>query len=264
LKKGFEGTVLLNISIDENGIVTNVEIVDGIHPVLDAIAIGSASQLLFAPALENGVPVPVIIQYQYTFDIKHILQSYQSTFNFTGTVTEKGTDMPLHNIPVKCTFLDTTADTDLSIPFTHYIKQIAQIPGQGYADGKLITHTDSLGRFKFSLLPVCSLKICINFLQHDLFLASESILSGEVTNVSYAIAANKAEGSGSEYEIIVSGKKSAHERLSLCRKIKYGFCVFNFNASPPSPLHQWRGEQRGEENSGFAGLVSWKKNSGMV
>lgn len=63
---GFEGTVILKLTIDENGKVVEARIVRGIHPELDAAAKAAAKRFVFRPGRSNGEPV-VTTNYVYRY-----------------------------------------------------------------------------------------------------------------------------------------------------------------------------------------------------
>ena len=144
LKKGIGGAVLLDIYIDNKGRVEEVEVIQEVHPDLDSIARHSALQFLFSPAKQEGKPIPVVIRFQYTFDLSDILRNLECTPNFTGRVTDAETEKPFRNFPVVCYFIDSTSDTALSIPFDRYIRLISLVKGHYYIDGKLYEDWDDI------------------------------------------------------------------------------------------------------------------------
>ncbi|MCE9575667.1 MAG: energy transducer TonB [Deltaproteobacteria bacterium] len=54
---GVEGRLVLNISIDANGAVTNVAVASSVDPALDAAAIAAVKQWRFKPSTRCGKPV---------------------------------------------------------------------------------------------------------------------------------------------------------------------------------------------------------------
>lgn len=223
LKKGIEGRVLLDIYIDDKGRVEEVEVIQGAYPTLDSIARQSAFQFLFSPAKQEDRPIPVVIRFQYTFDLSNILHNIECSPNFIGSVIDAETEKPFRNFPVVCDFIDTASDTALSISFERYIRLISLVKGHYYIDGKLITRTDSLGYFQFFLLPACSLKVRVNPLSHKMLIAKEVIKPGEFTRSVYKLTAFTDAVMESGYEITVYGKKSTHERINVVEEeLRYG------------------------------------------
>lgn len=56
-KRGQEGTVMLRLSIDELGILQNVEVVEATDPVFIDAAVASVKKSFFIPAKSNHRPV---------------------------------------------------------------------------------------------------------------------------------------------------------------------------------------------------------------
>jgi periplasmic protein TonB len=53
-----QGPVVLEVTIDENGNVSNVTLVKG-HPLLNQAAIEAVSRWAYSPTILNGEPIPV-------------------------------------------------------------------------------------------------------------------------------------------------------------------------------------------------------------
>ena len=54
-----QGVVLLQVTVDETGNVTDLKIIRG-HPLLNQAAVDAVKQWKYSPTLLNGEPVPVI------------------------------------------------------------------------------------------------------------------------------------------------------------------------------------------------------------
>jgi protein TonB len=65
-----EGTVFLELWIDEEGNVRNVVLVKSMHPAYDKVAIEGARKLKFSPAIQRDKPVAV----RYSFPVKFTLR----------------------------------------------------------------------------------------------------------------------------------------------------------------------------------------------
>jgi periplasmic protein TonB len=64
---GIEGRVVLELTIDGSGKVTDARVVKSLRAELDAAALVAARQMIFAPATVNGTPVKVKIPYTFAF-----------------------------------------------------------------------------------------------------------------------------------------------------------------------------------------------------
>ena len=67
LEEGREASVVLEITIDARGRVSDVNVFESADPEFDAAAIAAARQFEFVPAEFDGVPGPIRIHYKYDF-----------------------------------------------------------------------------------------------------------------------------------------------------------------------------------------------------
>ncbi len=69
--QGVEGNVVVRVTIDEDGRVTNVRVVKGSgYDALDASARNAASRERFTPAMRNGEPIAYTLKYTYRFRVR--------------------------------------------------------------------------------------------------------------------------------------------------------------------------------------------------
>jgi iron complex outermembrane receptor protein len=64
---GVAGAARLSLTIDESGDVSGAQLLSAPHPALGRAALAAVAQLRFAPALEDGVPVAVSLDFTYNF-----------------------------------------------------------------------------------------------------------------------------------------------------------------------------------------------------
>lgn len=76
----FNGVVLLNLVVDQDGLPQNVHVLRGVGMGLDEKAVEAVKQYKFKPAMEDGNPVPVALNVEVNFQIfdKLPAQSQQS------------------------------------------------------------------------------------------------------------------------------------------------------------------------------------------
>ena len=67
---GIEGTVSLELLVNETGKVDSVHVLKGIHPALDSSAASAAKNFTFSPAQAGGDSIAVLLQYDYHFNSK--------------------------------------------------------------------------------------------------------------------------------------------------------------------------------------------------
>jgi protein TonB len=69
-KAKFMGVVTVNIIVDQNGIPQNAHVVQGVGMGLDEAVLQAILQYRFRPAMEDGKPVAVQLNYQVAFQIE--------------------------------------------------------------------------------------------------------------------------------------------------------------------------------------------------
>ncbi|MFC1627516.1 TonB family protein [Gemmatimonadota bacterium] len=70
LQDGSEGKVILNIVVDEKGVVTEAKVITADPPgVFDEAAIEAMKQWVFEPAEQAGVPIKVRLAYPIVFSL---------------------------------------------------------------------------------------------------------------------------------------------------------------------------------------------------
>ncbi|MFH1843657.1 MAG: energy transducer TonB [bacterium] len=67
--EGVAGTTVLNVLVDVDGSVSEVKVVQSLHPVLDEEAAESMYRSFFAPAIKNGVPFVAWITIPVVFEV---------------------------------------------------------------------------------------------------------------------------------------------------------------------------------------------------
>ena len=60
-RAGIQGTVYVRAFVDEQGNVNKTEIVNGVHPALDEVAVKAVKETKFKPGMQQGKPIKVIV-----------------------------------------------------------------------------------------------------------------------------------------------------------------------------------------------------------
>lgn len=207
VKKGIEGTVLLDIVVNDSGRVDSVAVVKGINPTLDSSAAKAAVKFTFSPAMAGGKPVPVLLQYAYHFTLAEIVTKIEEFVNLKGRILERGTRAPVANATIMVTFPDTLSDTSLSLPFSAYLKKIGSFEGQYLSSGSILTTTDSAGNFAFKSLPACTVTVKSVIPDFEVLFDRLKLRHGEATDVIYRLQ----RISYGDNEIVVYGKAEKKE-----------------------------------------------------
>ncbi|MGD9202640.1 MAG: TonB family protein, partial [Chitinispirillia bacterium] len=207
-RQGIEGSVLLDMIIDESGKVENVSIARGIHPTLDTLALKASENYIFTPAIdEDSSNIPVLIQYEILFSLQDVIIDIDEFVNLSGRIIERGTRKPIKEAKVILKPIKFLPDTALPVPAYVYFQRIGKIKGQYIEKNSIITTTDSNGIFSFYNIPSCSLQISVISLDYDLFKVSTVINFNK--NKNHNIYLRKAIPNG--YEVQVYGKKDKKE-----------------------------------------------------
>jgi TonB family protein len=207
LRAGVEGVVVLDLVINTQGTVDSVAVVDGVTPAMDAAAVAAARGFRFTPAVAGGEPVPVILQYEYSFSLREQAQRIGEYVNFAGSLREKGTRRPITEALVVVAFPDTAANRTLTVPWSAYLARLGEFGGQFQEDGRIITYTDSLGRFAFKSLPAGPVEVSFPNAGYEAARYTENLGAGERLEVEYWIERTSYD----EYELVVYGKSERKE-----------------------------------------------------
>lgn len=158
------GDVVLLVTIDETGTVTEATVVQPVHPLLDEAALVAGYQLRFEPARMNDAPVPVQIQYRYGFtyveetvEVAAPVDEEKPTGILEGQLFQRGTVDPLPGVRVLLRALERE------------------------------TFSDAEGRFRFEELPTGPLIISIEDEVYGDIEDEEIIEAGQSVQVTYRL-----------------------------------------------------------------------------
>ena len=93
------------------------------------------------------------------FSIHEEAQRIGPRVNFSGTLRERGTRVPIAEAQVVIAFPSAPADVTLPVPWSAYLERIGEFDGQYVEGDRLVTYTDERGRFEFTSLPPGSLQV---------------------------------------------------------------------------------------------------------
>jgi TonB family protein len=184
-KAGIQGSVVLKLTIDREGNVTEAEMLEPAGHGFDEAAREAALKFKFKPATRNGTPVPVNIKYRYDFTLKpaepvEATPAAPTTGNLGGTLRVAGSDEPLVGAEVVITLQDGTGR-------------------------KLVT--DEQGRFELAGLPPGRYPVRILAPGFDPIESVEEVVAGEVTDVTLR-ASTTIEG---VIDVVVTGERPPRE-----------------------------------------------------
>jgi TonB family protein len=236
IAKGLEGTVTLNLLVNEKGKVDSVTVLDPLHPILDSLAAVAASQFIFSPGVAGGEAVPVYLTYNYIFTLDEITDNIIEQINVTGRIIEKGVRKPVADAYVLLTLGDADVEPEKktgimvhtplgTLPMQKYLAKIGSFSGQSVEGRTLVTRTDSSGRFSFKSIPPGEAQFKITATGFDSYTDEIEIHDSE--EVSLKVYLERSDLA--EYEIIVYGKTERKEITRRSLKVQEAKRVPGFN-----------------------------------
>lgn len=157
------GDVILAITINLDGSVSDPEIVQPLSPELDAAALAAVAQFKFEPAEFDNAPAVVRIQYRYTFTLEQtvvqtpkVSETAVKTGRFAGTLFERGNKKKMVGVEVK-------------------------------VGESLSAFTDANGRFVFEEIPVGKITVEVEDTDFEAIISKEEIVENQETDVTYYV-----------------------------------------------------------------------------
>jgi TonB family protein len=176
---GITGAVTFSIVIDEHGKVGAIKVLDpGPHPKFAAAAEDAVKQFQFSPAIINGTPTAVEVEYRYEFVLRKAPPPpppKEKPVSLIGRVVERGT-----RSAVAGASLDAAGAT---------------------------AETDNDGRFTLRGLPVGPVKIHIVSSAHHPLTVDEVIEPNKVKEVEYRMNRRRY----GQFEAVVRGQRERKE-----------------------------------------------------
>ncbi len=183
---GIQGDVVLSLMIDATGRVTNAEVVEKAGHGFDEAAKEAALKFEFEPATRDGKPVAARILYKYSFTLKEappskVPKATPKVGNLGGTLRLAETNAPLAGAEVV-------------------------VVGPDAKESRI--YTDENGKWQLDGLAPGSYRVRAVSAGFQTREATEEVIAGEVTEVTYRLAAEVAEGT---LEVVVQGERPPRE-----------------------------------------------------
>ena len=183
-KAGLQADVVLRLTIDETGHVTEAEVLEPAGHGFDEAAQAAAMQFTFEPGKRDGVAIKARIKYKYSFTLTPVEPSKAApppptTGNLSGQVRIAGAELPLAGIELKITGPDSFTERRT---------------------------TDAQGHWKLEGLKPGHYKITVAASGFATFESAEEVAVGEETDVTYRLAE-----ASDEIEVTVTGERPPRE-----------------------------------------------------
>ncbi|HEY3256474.1 MAG TPA: TonB family protein, partial [Polyangiaceae bacterium] len=183
-RAGLQADVLLKLTVDKQGNVTKADVPEPVGNGFDEAAKAAALQFKFTPATRDGVPIPVVIPYRYSFTLTakpgaEAPPPAPTTGNLLGVVRLAESNSPLAGATVTITLGDGSQ------------RQVV---------------TDETGKWRLDGLPPGKYKVKVESPGFQPLEHQEEVALGEETEATYRLAP-VSEG----IEITVQGERPPRE-----------------------------------------------------
>lgn len=197
---GIEGTVVLAIDVDTEGLVERIELVEPAGHGFDQAAMDAVANFVFSPAEAGEAgPVPVRITYRYNF----VLETPGTKTATVATATSApAVADALPVMPINLTGRVIEAGVRRAVPYANVVVSIATATVT-----RTSTQTDDDGRFAFRGIPPGNHVVTIEapfFARLD---TKEQIGENEVVEVLYYLEREVRD----PYEVVVEAKRTRKE-----------------------------------------------------
>jgi len=195
--EGIEAQVVARLDVDENGLVTDVVILEPAGRGFDEAAAEAMAAFVFEPATKDGEPIPSQVVYRYTFFLEEAQPVEEDLpppiARLTGVVADMS-DAPIADASVVLTLLDAEAPPDAAdAGVTDDLASVTAITG---ADG----------RFAFEELRPGSYQVDIVAAGFKPLAGTEDLEPGEDRELIYRLETETAL-----YETVVRGRRPPRE-----------------------------------------------------
>lgn len=221
---GRTASVVLQIAIDDKGLVTDAVVQQSAGAAFDAAALVAVKKFTFDPAEIDNKPAPVKITYRYDFVLK--IEPPTPVINYDGEIKNRFTKQPIPG--VKITLEDGSEAT-----------------------------TDENGHFEFKEVPLGKHTITISGPNLTTVNTEEELEKGKKLSVKYALEPKEdvPEGEESDLEIVVVAPKITKEVVSTEIKAEEGRRVPGTQGDTLKVVQNLPGVARASFGSGA--LVVW-------
>lgn len=160
---GIQADVLLRLTIDATGAVTEAEVMEPVGHGFDEAAQAAALKFRFSPARRGGKPVPVKIPFRYSFTLEQVPVEEPEPLRvgeLSGKILVASGDAPLAS---------------------------AQVTVQGPGGSTTLT-TDAAGVWRLSELEPGAYRVEVSAPGFETLALTEEVVAGQATEVTYRLA----------------------------------------------------------------------------
>ncbi len=202
-ENGVEGQVLAQLDIDENGLVTAVEIKKPAGHGFDEAAETAMHQFVFEPATRDGEPIVSRVLYNYTFFFQKETPVSEEKPPLAAALSGVITDMdgsPIPDASVALTAVQSPIDEKSPETIEHEEKAAADLPIP-----EPVTTTEQ-GSFRFQELAAGTYQVDVVAPGFTVFSQMETLVEGEERELIYRLETERVL-----YETIVRARRPPRE-----------------------------------------------------
>lgn len=185
---GVGGTVTMEIDVGPDGRVSDARVVGSAGQAFDESALAAVRQFTFSPAEVDGQPAAVRLQYRYEFFMRQEVVTPPPSpdagpvVNFSGTLIERGTRLPLFGAQV-------------------------------VAAGQEVV-SDEAGHFSLADVPAGEQRVVVIHPDYQRYEVTENFVAGQKTQVTYYVRRKVYGG----YETVVRAQRERKEVTQIALK----------------------------------------------
>lgn len=179
-EQGHTGSVVLAVTIREDGTVEDAVVQESAGPAFDEAAVAAVRQFVFSPAEIDGKPSRIRILYRYDFVEK---VAVPTTAVFAGVVMDREAKVPLAGVTVTL------------------------------ADGRSAV-TDAAGHFQFEEVPPGTMTVSLEGERLTALSTEETFVAGERLDTTYEVFLNDPGEEGDDLEILVVAPTIKRQAIS--------------------------------------------------
>lgn len=162
IRYGVNDTSVVDVYLNEHGIVDSVDILKSINSVTDSLIKKKLFTSEFIPANENGQNIPSVFSIEFPFKLENVYEGKDFYRSLTLTLKDSTNGDFVDDAQVECRFklLDTLEN--LKISFDEYLNNISKFPGQFRKEDRIAAISDMKGFVCFYGICNSEVDILIN------------------------------------------------------------------------------------------------------
>ncbi len=161
IKYGVNGTSIVDVYLNEKGIVDSAKILKSINSITDSLIRRKLFDSEFTPAIESGNSIPSVFSLEFPFFIKDAFKNKHSFNTFCITLVDSINGLFIDAAEVECRFKFLDTLEILKMSFDDYLNNLSKIPGQTRKEDRITAISTLDGKVSFYGISECEVDILI-------------------------------------------------------------------------------------------------------